>query len=272
MIAGHLPPSSSVTGTSCSAAALAISRPIAGLPVYSRWSQRTPRERARQLETADDHVDAVAVEGGVDHLAQQLGAGGRVLGRLDHDAIARGEHLDQRADGQVEGEVPGHDVADHALRLRLHEGAAGPVQGGVRVARLGRHPAAQLFGDVHGAAGRAEHFDQVGRQRRMHAEVAAQRLLDLRAVADQHRRQRSEQLLSLLERGERVGQEGGALALHDLLQLGDRVLIAGGGGAVLDGGHHLSSGRVRSTLRLHRCLCHSVAPRRRPPRRSAPER
>ena len=32
-IAGHLPPSSSVTGTSCSAAAFAISRPIAGLPV-----------------------------------------------------------------------------------------------------------------------------------------------------------------------------------------------------------------------------------------------
>ena len=40
MMAGHLPPSSSVTGTRFSAAALATSRPIAGLPVYSRWSQR----------------------------------------------------------------------------------------------------------------------------------------------------------------------------------------------------------------------------------------
>ena len=45
----------------------------------------------------------------------------------------------------------------------------------------------------------------------MDAEVAADRLLDLGAVAHQHPGERAEQLLALLQRRERVRQERGAL-------------------------------------------------------------
>ncbi len=50
----------------------------------------------------------------------------------------------------------------------------------------------------------------------MDAEVAAQRLLDLRAIAHQHPGKRPQQPLTLLNRGEGIGQEGSALALDDL--------------------------------------------------------
>lgn len=43
---GDLPPSSSVVGTSCAAAANATRRPTAGEPVNSRWSQRRPEKAA----------------------------------------------------------------------------------------------------------------------------------------------------------------------------------------------------------------------------------
>src|SRR5207302_1243178 len=45
-------------------------------------------ELAGQREPAADDVDAVAIEGRVDHLAEQLPAGGGVLGGLDHDTVA----------------------------------------------------------------------------------------------------------------------------------------------------------------------------------------
>src|SRR5215217_5734629 len=71
----------------------------------------------------------------------------------------------------------------------------------------------------------------------MDTEIAAHRGLDLGAVAHQHSGKRPEQLLALLRRGERVGQESGTLALDDLLKLGDRRgVLARGLGALL--GHH----------------------------------
>jgi hypothetical protein len=75
-------------------------------------------------------------------------------------------------------------------------------------------------------------------------EIAAHRLLDLPAVAHQHSGERPEQLLALLQRGEGVGSERGALALDDLLQLGDRRGVVGCGRGGLLGGHHARLLRV----------------------------
>ena len=126
-IAGHLPPSSSVTGTRFSAAALAIWRPRRAARCRA-GGPSARREGPRQLDAADHHIDPVAIERRANHLAQELAAGRRVLRGLDHDAVARRQHLDQRADREVEGEVPGHDVADDALGLGLHVRPAGTEQ------------------------------------------------------------------------------------------------------------------------------------------------
>ena len=217
-IAGHLPPSSSVTGHELLGGGLgdlAADRRAAGV------EQVVPAhacEGLRELEAADDHVDPVAVERRADHLAQQLAAGGRVLRGLDHDAVAGGEHLDQRADGQVEREVPRHDVADHALRLGLDERAArSRTAPGRRVAARAPSTLSSCSAAYAGAArpGRAP------RSGRWPARGCTPKSLLIAswicgAVAEQHPGERAEQRLALLQRGERVGQERRALARDDL--------------------------------------------------------
>ena len=61
----------------------------------------------------------------------------------------------------------------------------------------------------------------------MHTEVGAHRLLDLRAIGDQHPRQRAEQLVALLQRRERIGEERCSLAFDDLVELSDRGGVVG---------------------------------------------
>ena len=58
-------------------------------------------------------------------------------------------------------------------------------------------------------------------------------------MADHHPGEGAEQRQTLVERGERVGQEGGALALDDLVELCDRGRVAGGRSGLLDGRHPL---------------------------------
>src|SRR5215208_7293235 len=72
----------------------------------------------------------------------------------------------------------------------------------------------------------------------MDAEIAAHRSLNLGAVAHQHPGKRPKQLLALLQRGERIGQESGALALDDLLKFADRGGILARGRRALLGRHH----------------------------------
>lgn len=64
----------------------------------------------------------------------------------------------------------------------------------------------------------------------MGSEVAAHRVLDLGAVAEQHSGERAEQRPALIKRGERIVQERLPLAGNDLLELGDRGGILAGGG------------------------------------------
>ncbi len=115
--------------------------PDRGAPRVEEVIPANTGEGARKLQTTDDDVYPIVVERRVDHVAQELCAGGRVLRRLDHDTIAGGEHLDQRADREVEGKIPGNDVADDALGLRLDESSPGPVQLWIGWSGLGRHPA-----------------------------------------------------------------------------------------------------------------------------------
>ena len=130
-----------------------------------------------------------------------------------------------------------------------------PNSAGSACARLGGHPGLQMLGGVAGAAGDAEHLDQVGRGGRVHAEVGAHRLLDLGAVAHDHAGEGAEQLPALIERRVRVGQERRPLALDDLLELGDR------GGIVAGGRRGRASVRVIAGLLPRSCAVDDLAGR-----------
>ena len=78
---------------------------------------------------------------------------------------------------------------------------------------------------IAGPPGHAEYFDQVTRERGVDAEVGAERILDGAAIGEHHAGQCHQQLLALLQRGERIAQERGTLALDDLPELGDRLRV-----------------------------------------------
>ncbi len=214
---------------------------LAADPGAAGVEQVVPAHRGEllgEVETADDHVDQIAVEGRVDHLAQELGAGGGELRGLEHHPVAGREHVDHRAEAEVEGEVPGDDVADHALGLAAHHRVAGPVHRRVGLARLGLDPLGEVLGDVGGAAGHAERFHLVGVQRRVGAEVVGDRLADRQAVGQHHLADRGDALQAGLQARARVGEEGAALGLEAGVQRLDR-----GGVVVLGAGRHLGSSK-----------------------------
>ena len=98
-----------------------------------------------------------------------------------------------------------------------------------------------MFRHVRGAPRQTQHLDEVRGKRGVHAKVSAHRLLDLRAVAHDHARERAKQRPALVKRRERVSQERGALAADNLVQLLDRRGIVGvSHRALLDGRYALS--------------------------------
>ena len=105
--------------------------------------ERQRRKRLGDLGVAGDHADLVGVEMRVHQLGEQRREARRVLAHLDHCAVAGGQGVDQRADGQEQRVVPRHDDADHAQRLRPQFGPRRQKQQvGQAPARL--HPAPAL--------------------------------------------------------------------------------------------------------------------------------
>ena len=116
---GDLPPSSSVTGMMFSEAYCMISRPVVVSPVKAILAMRLFwRQRLAGLdaEAVDDVEHAGRQEVG-DQLHQHQDAERRLLGRLEHDAVAGGERRRQLPGRHQQREVPGNDLADDAERL-----------------------------------------------------------------------------------------------------------------------------------------------------------
>ena len=118
MMAGDLPPSSSVTGVRLRPAASATSRPTRVEPVKIRWSNGSAAKALRDLVVDAGHEHLGGVEFRRDHFLQQRGKPRHQFARLDHHPVAGGERADRRRQRQLQRIIPRRDDADHAERLR----------------------------------------------------------------------------------------------------------------------------------------------------------
>ncbi len=116
---GDLPPSSSVTGMRFWLAYCMISRPVVVSPVKAILAMRGlggQRLAGFEAKAVDDVEDAGRQEV-ADDLGPDHDRGRRLLGGLEHHAIAGGERGRELPAGHQQREVPGDDLADDAERL-----------------------------------------------------------------------------------------------------------------------------------------------------------
>jgi hypothetical protein len=182
------------------------------------------RERLRQLDAAGHDGDLLGRESGAHHLPHQRRARGRELRGLEDGAVAGGEDVDQGADGQLDREVPGRDVAHDPDRLVHDVGPAQTVEQPLDRARLRLHPALQVSARESRALDRAHELGEGGQRRRMGAEVRLQRLLGATPVALHHGLERGQGFDAFPVRGIDVAPERRLLRLEQRPQL----LVAGG--------------------------------------------
>ena len=116
---GDLPPSSSVTGIRFWLAYCMISRPVVVSPVKAILAIAVRgRQRLAGLEAeAVDDVEHARRQQVADQLDQNQDRGRRLLGRLQHHAVAGGQRRRELPDRHQDREVPRDDLADDAERL-----------------------------------------------------------------------------------------------------------------------------------------------------------
>ena len=116
---GDLPPSSSVTGMMFSAAYCMIRRPVVVSPVKAILAMRLLLASGLPASTPKP-LTTLSTPGGSRSpmmSAQHHDAHRRLLGRLQHDAVAGGERRRQLPRRHQQREVPRDDLADDAERL-----------------------------------------------------------------------------------------------------------------------------------------------------------
>ena len=116
---GLLPPSSSVAGIRLVAAACAMTRPVAVVPVKAILAMRLllRQRHAGFAAVAVDDVQHARRQQVGDQLGQHEDADRRALGRLEHHAVAGAQRRGQLPGRHQDREVPRDDLADHAERL-----------------------------------------------------------------------------------------------------------------------------------------------------------
>ena len=153
-------------------------------------------------------------------LDQQCGQMTRVLRHLDHRPVACCQDRGQRAERQVEREVPWHDHAHHAQRLGNHAVRSAGKHHHVDVAALRLHPTLEVLRAVLDGFEHHEELGEQGLKLRTTAVVAVDRLDKTVAVVLQQPSQRVQVGQALSPRGLRIGEIGGALMVETLLEFG----------------------------------------------------
>jgi hypothetical protein len=103
-----------------------MSRPVVVSPVKAILAMR--REEASGLQAeAVHHVEDAGRQEVAHQLQEHQDGGRRLLGGLQHDAVARRQRRRELPDRHEDGEVPGDDLPDHAERLEVVVGDGGVV-------------------------------------------------------------------------------------------------------------------------------------------------
>ena len=168
--------------------------------------ERQRRERLRRGDRAAEHRDLVLREHLREQCAHRRGGPRRVLGHLDHRAVAGRDGRDQRPEREVHREVPRGDDADDSLRLVHHEGAIGGEQQ-LGMARARPHPAREVAPRVVDLEHRPDHVGQLRLEKGAAAEVGVDGGRQPVLVSPECNAQRLEPGAALLERGVRVRRE-----------------------------------------------------------------
>ncbi len=116
---GDLPPSSSVTGMMFSAAYCMMSRPVVVSPVNAILAMRGLEASGLPASTPKP-LTTLSTPGGSRSPMRSISTmmlHGRLLGRLQDDAVAGGERRRELPHRHQDGEVPRDDLADDAERL-----------------------------------------------------------------------------------------------------------------------------------------------------------
>jgi len=187
------------------------------------------REGGGDLGPAGDHGHLVRAEVVGHQLAEQRGECRRVLGELDHRAVAGDQRACQRADRKPERVVPGNDDADHADRAG-HDVSPGRQEPLRDPHAAGTHPApavAQRGADL-GEAGKD--LGDLGLEAGPAAEVGVDRLLDGGLVLHDQ----AAQPLQPVAPGRPVGEGGRAVRIahrgEQSVQV-ERAVVRGHGGS-----------------------------------------
>jgi hypothetical protein len=184
---------------------------------------------------AGEDRDFLLVPGFSDHLRHHIRRRRGEFRRLDHGAVTRGEDPRQRAEGQVDREVPGRDHTDHAERLVLDAGApAEEVEREHGRALLATHPLVEVLHGVFHRGDGGRHVREHGDFPRTAAEIAVQRLDDPVLVLEQHVDAALEAIPARAGADAALGNVVGALGFEHALHL--RFGVGGGNGGL--GGIH----------------------------------
>ena len=151
-----------------------------------------------------------------------------MLRGLEDDAVARRQHVDHRANGEVERKIPRHDIADHAFGLTLNIGTRRTHHGGIGLSWRRLHPALEPFEDVPRASNRTEHLDEVRSRLGMTAEILSQRSTDVGAMRKQRFDEPTDARTPTVERGIPVDIEGRALCREHGLEFGRGLAVIEG--------------------------------------------
>ena len=186
--------------------------------------ERQRGERLRHHGIAGHHPHLVGLEVARHLFGEQRREARRELAHLQHRAIAGGQCVDQRTDGQIQRVVPRHDDADHAARLRPQLGARGQEQQvGEAPPRL--HPAPAVAERVTDRRQAGKNLQQVGLLGRPLAEVGVDCRGEGLALLAQQRFQRAQTRRALCPARHRVAR----LRVAQALQVGGQRIAVGHG-------------------------------------------
>ena len=117
MIAGLLPPNSSVSGVRCRRRRLDDFAAGLGSTSKENVVKGKPRQMGSFFRATENHLDPVFWKGRPQPIRHHLSGAWCLFGRLHHHSVSRSQRGDHRFHGQQQGEIPWRDDQHDPLGL-----------------------------------------------------------------------------------------------------------------------------------------------------------